>query len=141
MEQDNSTRPPDSSLQILVVEDSVPYAKLIIASLKHSLADAHEVQHADCCRSAVEALGTHRFDLIILDMYLPDSEGIDTFDAINHAAPNPPVIILSSDDSRQLAVEAVQRGALDYPIKGEETSEKLIASVRTAVSRKRSAPA
>ena len=132
-----STQPSQIPLSILLVEDSIPYAKLVMAKLKHGLTMRHEIQHVDCAHKGVEAIGRNRFDLIILDMHLPDTSGIETFQTIHPAASNTPIVILSSDDDEQLAIDAVMQGAQDYLIKGEDDDHTLMRSIRFAIERKK----
>lgn len=129
--------PVEPPLNILVVEDSIPYAKLVISRLKRGLMMPHEIRHVDLTCDGVNLLLETEFDLIVLDMHLPDTDGIQTFEAIYNAAPEAPIVILSSDESEDLALEAVKRGAQDYLIKGAEDGHKLTWSVRFAIERKK----
>lgn len=124
-------------LKILVVEDSIAYATLVIAQMKRGLDVPQEVKHVIRVDEGVAALRSGSFDLIILDMHLPDASGLDTFTAINGAGPDVPIVILSSDDTEELAMEAVRRGAQDYLIKGADDINKLMWSIKFAIERKK----
>lgn len=127
----------NQTLKVLVVEDSIAFATLVIAQLNRGLEVAHEVEHVVRVDEGVSALRRDSFDLIILDMHLPDASGLDTFAAIHGAGPNVPIVILSSDDTEELAMEAVRLGAQDYLIKGADDSNKLMWSIKFAIERKK----
>ncbi|MDA9858483.1 SpoIIE family protein phosphatase [Rubripirellula sp.] len=127
----------ECQLQVLVVEDSLPFAKWIIARLKTGLTMPHQVHHADTVQSGVELLRRKAIDLVILDMHLPDGSGLDVFQAIQRAAPEVPIVILSGDDTEAIAMEAVRCGAQDYIIKGSDNSHQLMWSIRFAIERKK----
>ena len=76
-------------------------------------------------------------DAILLDLGLPDSQGIDTFEKTYAVAPNVPILILTSNDDDSLALEAVRRGAQDYLIKGKTDSTLLHRAINYAVERKK----
>ena len=88
--------PAEPPLNILVVEDSIPFAKLIISRLERGLDMPHKIQHVDRTDNGVQALRETEFDLIILDMHLPDTSGLATFKAIYRVASEVPIVILSS---------------------------------------------
>ena len=69
------------------------------------------------------------FDVILLDLCLPDSNGIDTFSVMKYNAPNIPIIVLTGLKDDIFAVSAVGRGAQDYLVKGEVTNKQLIRSI------------
>jgi sigma-B regulation protein RsbU (phosphoserine phosphatase) len=127
----------DVPLQVLLVEDSLPYAHLVTAQLKRSMDRAHVLTHVDRVAPAVNRLGQAEFDLVILDMHLPDSAGLETFQSVYAAAREVPIAILSSDDSVELAINCVKAGAQDYLIKGDDDAYKLIRSLRFAIERRR----
>ncbi|MDG2223043.1 MAG: SpoIIE family protein phosphatase [Rubripirellula sp.] len=124
-------------LQVLVVEDSLPFAKWIMTQLNSGLTMPHEVHHVDTVQGGVELLRRNAIDLVILDMHLPDGGGMDVFQAIHRSAPEAPIVILSSDDTEALAMEAVRCGAQDYIIKGSDNSQQLMWSIRFAIERKK----
>jgi DNA-binding response OmpR family regulator len=76
---------------------------------------------------------TNNFDVILLDLCLPDSEGIDTFNIMNYNAPNIPIIVLTGLEDEILALSAVGRGAKDYLIKGEVDCKSLLKSIRNSI--------
>lgn len=76
---------------------------------------------------------TNNFDVILLDLCLPDSEGIDTFNIMNYNAPNIPIIVLTGLEDEIFALSAVGRGAKDYLIKGEVDCKSLLKSIRNSI--------
>ncbi|MEE2938099.1 MAG: response regulator [Planctomycetota bacterium] len=97
-------------LQVLVVEDSLPFATWIIAQLNTGFTMPHQVHYAGTLPSGVELLRRKAIDLVILDMHLPDGSGLDVFQAIHKAAPEAPIVILSGDDTEAIVTEAVRCG-------------------------------
>jgi DNA-binding response OmpR family regulator len=77
------------------------------------------------------------FDIILLDLSLPDSDGLETFQKVEKLSQDIPIIILSGTDNETLATEAVQGGAQDYLVKGQIESNMLARSIRYAIERKR----
>lgn len=84
---------------------------------------------------AVDALKKGGFDLVISDLTVPDSRGLQTFHALREASPRTPIILLTGMDDETMAVQAMQEGAQDYLIKGEITSNLLQRAARYAIER------
>jgi PAS domain S-box-containing protein len=82
-------------------------------------------------------LGNGEVDIILLDLRLPDSQGIETFDKVYGRAQNVPIIVLTATDNDELALETVQKGAQDYLIKDQLDSKTLVHAIRYAIERKR----
>jgi len=91
------------------------------------------------CRTskALTRLGRKDIDLVLLDLGLPDSHGLTTFHKLRQAAPDVPVIVLTSTDDEELAVTAVRDGAQDYLIKGQISGRPLVRAVRYALERQK----
>lgn len=128
--------PDDAPLRILLVEDSEDQVQL----LKQLFAKSPELftlQTAGSLADALTRLGMQETDLVLLDLTLPDSEGLRTFTRVMEAAPDLPVVVMSGIQDVNLAVETVQRGAQDYLVKGQVDSHLLPRSIQYAVERKR----
>ncbi len=123
-------------LRILLVEDSSSFAELVKAQLRITIDFPHEIFQAGRLQAAIELLRESQIDLVILDMHLPDSRGLDTYLAVQIHSFDIPVVILSSDDSVQLAIECLKAGAQDYLIKGDNDSFQLTRAMRFAIERK-----
>lgn len=79
---------------------------------------------------------TNNFDVILLDLCLPDSEGIDTFNIMNYNAPDIPIIVLTGLEDEIFALSAVGKGAKEYLIKGEVDCKSLLKSIRRSINQK-----
>jgi len=124
-------------LRILLVEDNPGDARFIRKMLSESDAATEEIIHVERLDAALEALSSARFDLILADLGLPDSFGLDTVDALIAAAPEAPVVVLTGSSKLAGAVDAVQHGAQDYLIKGKFDPDLLGRAIRYAIERKR----
>src|SRR5688572_16160478 len=89
----------------------------------------------DRLAAAVRRLGTQAFDVVLLDLNLPDSHGIETFTRLHASVPRIPVVILSGLDDRSLASKAVRQGAQDYLVKSEVSPSLLLRAIRYAIAR------
>ena len=106
-------------LRVLLIEDNPGDAELV----KEALADANDTAFQVYCAEALlpglDRLARGDIDLVLLDLSLPDSHGLDGLNAIRTHAPNLPVVLLTGLDSESLALRAVQSGAQDYLVKAE----------------------
>ncbi|TNE48416.1 MAG: hybrid sensor histidine kinase/response regulator [Deltaproteobacteria bacterium] len=84
----------------------------------------------------LEALQQQHFDVVLLDLSLPDSIGLDTFLRVQEQAPSLPVVVLSGLDDDDVAIHAVEEGAQDYLIKGKVNRELLVRSLHYGIKRK-----
>ena len=129
MSGSNGTKPP----RILIVEDNPDDLELIGATLRRA---SFSVDVATNLADACSMLRSGSYDVMLSDLGLPDSSGLDTYVRLSRTDPSVPVVILSGDDDLDLAVEAVQRGAQDYLTKTiENYREVLIRVIRFAVER------
>jgi signal transduction histidine kinase len=123
-------------IRILLIEDDHSDAELIRETL--SGADVPvEVAHSDRISSALQSLEQEQFDVILADLGLPDSQGIDTFSRVCDHAGNTPVIVLTGLVDEELAVTAVQKGAQDYLVKGRVDAMLLSKAIRYAIHRQK----
>ncbi len=125
-------------IKILLVEDN-PGDVLL---LQETLADLSFVElewvHVERLKTAIERLGSAEFDVILLDLVLPDSQGLDTLIQIQAQAPLTPIVVLTGMTDETLALQAMQAGAQDYLVKGQASgSDLLLRSIRYAIERKR----
>jgi PAS domain S-box-containing protein len=129
---------PFERVRILVVEDDRADARLIGELLKEARGMTFEVEQVETLAAAVARMAASRFDVVLLDLGLPDSVGLETLRRLYARASNlPVVIVLSIMADEDLAVEAVQLGAQDYLIKGVVDSGGLVRAVRYARERRR----
>ncbi|HEV2296414.1 MAG TPA: SpoIIE family protein phosphatase [Tepidisphaeraceae bacterium] len=123
-------------IKVLLVEDNPGDALL----LRETLADTNaaiEWSHDQKLSSALNRLEKERFDVVLLDLSLPDSHGIETFHKVRKRAPEAPVVMLTGLDDETTAVEAMSQGAQDYLVKGGTDGHALLRSMRYAIERTR----
>jgi PAS domain S-box-containing protein len=132
---------PSSSSQpaitVLLIEDNPADALLIQAMLAEPSSARFEVGHAPTLAKGLECLAKFNHDVVLLDLSLPDSFGLETFDVVRGQAPAMPILVMSGLDDENAAVSAVHAGAQDYLVKGSVDSHLLARSVRYAIERKR----
>ena len=128
---------PDA-VRLLLVEDSVTQARFIMQSLRNASSfQPFEVVWVETLADTLTHLEMTPPDLVLLDLVLPDSDGISTFDAVRRARPEVPVIVLSGAGDETTALRAVTEGAQDYLAKSTMSPELLTRSIRYALERDR----
>jgi len=127
---------PTKPIKILLVEDNPGDARLIKETLSEAAAGQFEFACTERLDLALEHVAQHEFDVVLLDLTLPDSSGLQTFERMHAQAPTIPTIVLTGLDVETLGIEAVQKGAQDYLIKGQVDTPLLARSVRYAIERK-----
>ena len=116
-------------------------ARLIRAMLSNSRGRAFELVPAGRLSEGLEQLAHSDVGVVLLDLSLPDSNGLETFQKVHSAAPKVPIIVMSALDDETVAETAVHEGAQDYLVKGEVTGHVLVRAIRYAIERKRTAQA
>jgi len=127
------------SLKILLVEDSLAEARLLQEILKGATSYKFEFAHNTRLGQAIAALEQEEFDLILLDLTLPDSAGLASLQPLLKQAPQLPIVVLTHHQDEQLALEAVRQGAQDYLVKRDITLEILLRAINYAIERKQAA--
>lgn len=123
-------------VHVLLLEDHEGEARLNQRLLERSYTTEFHFESFRTLQEALSVLGSGNYDVALLDLNLPDSKGIDTFLALQTAAPGLPVVIVSAVADDRLAQDAIRHGAQDYLIKGNITSETLTRCVGYAIARK-----
>ena len=126
----------DKHIRILMVEDEPDYHAIIRMVLTKEVGDLFDLERADTLKTALESLVSREFDVVLLDLSLPDSRGLDTFIDIHAQSPDIPIVVLSNLDDEKLATEAVHTGAQDYLVKDRINGNHLVRSLRYAIERK-----
>jgi len=121
---------------ILLIEDNPGDARLIQEMFKEQGSPSIEFRHVECMKDAERFLGTRSADIILLDLGLPDAQGLDAVRRAHAAAPDVPLVVLSGLDDESMAIQALQEGAQDYLIKGQIEPRELVRALRYAVERK-----
>ncbi|MBM3862132.1 MAG: PAS domain S-box protein [Verrucomicrobia bacterium] len=130
-------RPGATKINVLLVEDNAVEAELTKVLLAGNSLCQFTARVAPTLAAALEAVRTGPVDVVVLDLGLPDSFGLATFDQLQAAAPELPVIIYTGLGDAEVAVEAVQRGAQDCLTKGQADGDLLARAIRHAVERQR----
>ena len=125
-----------SRKRILLIEDNPGDARLLREMLKEEGAKGIELTQVSAMKDAEEKLATLAFDVILLDLGLPDADGLGAVRRAHAAAPHVPVVVLTGLDDEALALRTLQEGAEDYLIKGQIESRGLVRALRYAVERK-----
>jgi DNA-binding response OmpR family regulator len=123
-------------IKILLIEDNREDAVIIREMLKETLNISFELKHVDRLKTGFESLFNDLFDVLLLDLNLPDSWGFDTFIRTYDQVPELPIVIMSGFDDEDIAVKAVREGAQDYLIKGQIDGRLLARSIFYAIERK-----
>jgi PAS domain S-box-containing protein len=124
-------------IKVLLVEDSPSDALIVEDVLTHTDGAQFCVVRFAQLNAALERLRAQHFDVVLLDLNLPDSDGFDTFLRLHGEASEVPIVVLSGRDDEALALKAVQAGAQDYLVKGRMGEEVLQRSIRYAIERQR----
>jgi two-component system cell cycle response regulator len=121
-----------SAKRVLVVEDDDGDAVLVERALARS---EFEPCRAPNRQTALELLATDSCAAVLLDLSLPDSFGLEGVDAVRARFPDLPIVVVTGTADEQLALEALDRGAQDYLVKGAWSPELLVRSLRYAIHR------
>jgi len=131
----------ETTIRVLLIEDNLGDARLIRKALADAIQADPDIPNFDIVRAAKLSTGLKRLakgdvDVVLLDLSLPDSQGLETFTTAHASAPEIPIIVLSELEDKSLAVEAVRGGAQDYLVKGEADGSLLARAMRHAVEYK-----
>ena len=121
---------------ILLVEDNPLHIRLVNSMLDEVWPGYDNMAQARRLDSALEYLDQRSPDCVLLDLVLPDADGIEAVKAVLAAAPGVPVVVLSSHDDDVFAVEALREGAQDYLVKGTIGPAELVRAIRFAMVRR-----
>jgi signal transduction histidine kinase len=127
----------EDTIKILLVEDNPGDARLIQEMLTEIQDPPFVLETVDHLARANRRLAEDDIDVILLDLLLPDSHGLETFTKIHNKVPNIPTIVLTSFDDEDLAVKAVREGAQDYIVKGQIDTHSLVRAIRYALERQK----
>jgi signal transduction histidine kinase len=124
-------------VKVLLIEDNPGDTRLIREMLAEARGAAFDVECADRLSTGLDRLAAGDIAVVLLDLSLPDSLGLDTFTKAHAQEPHVAIIVLTSLDDEALAVEAVRGGAQDYLVKGQVDGDLLARAMRYAMERKR----
>jgi len=123
------------SIKILLIEDNPEDAFLLRRFLSKAKELSATVEHVEELSQGLTCLQQQSYDIVLLDLFLPKSQGIDTFLNVSISYPHVPIIILSALTDQDIALAAVQAGAQDYLVKGQFDSHLLSRSIRYGIER------
>jgi two-component system, cell cycle sensor histidine kinase and response regulator CckA len=127
----------EQRVNVLLVEDEPVYAELLQAVLRELSSSQCELAIAQRLDEALECLKSRHFDVLLLDLSLPDRQGLETYRAVKMQAGALPVIVLTGSDDERLALQAMREGAQDYLVKGQVDGRMVLRVMRYAIERKR----
>jgi PAS domain S-box-containing protein len=131
----------DKACKALLIEDNPGDARMIEVLLSQAQGEPFKLRSADRLSAGLEQLSAGDVNIILLDLSLPDSEGLATLEQVHAKAPDVPIVVITGHDDEELAIHSVQRGAEDYLVKGRFDGDVLVRTMRYAIERKQSAEA
>lgn len=123
--------------RILLVEDNPRDRRLVQIALAEALDFEHSIEDAGTFQDGLDHLDAHGADVVLLDLNLPDAQGLASLDRLRDTHPEVPVIVLTGLEDRELGDEAIRAGAQDFLVKGQMFGELLWRSIRYARERHR----
>ena len=127
----------EMTTRVLLIEDSPDDAMLIQEDLAEVRGVPFNLESVDTLSEGLEHLDQGGIDVVLLDLSLPDSQGLDSLARILDQRPDVPVVVLTGLEDEALALEAVRRGSQDYLVKGQVGGPLLERSIRYAIERRR----
>ena len=129
----------DSPTRLLLVQDNVADAGLLRAALSEASSNkfGFRLVHVAKVAEALTLLKEGSFDIVLLDLFLPDAHGMDAIMRIKDAAPSLPIVVVMGLDDENVAMEAMRTGAQDYWVKGQIDGRVLVRSIRYAIERRK----
>ena len=124
-------------IKILLIEDDTGDADYFREIIKESKLVRFEVETTDKLLSGIELLGRKKFDIVLVDLNLPDSHGISTFSELHEHTLETPLVVLTGLDDEQMALQAVRKGAQDFIVKGQMDGRMLARVLSYAIERHR----
>ncbi|MBH8551883.1 hybrid sensor histidine kinase/response regulator [Nostocaceae cyanobacterium CENA357] len=123
-------------VKILLIEDNLAEARLLQEFLKQAQSKEFTLVHVKRLQEALQELRQDTYDVILLDLTLPDSQGLSSLPPLIINAPSVPIVVLTNTNDEELAIEAVRQGAQDYLVKRQVNTDVLVRSVHYAIERK-----
>ena len=127
---------PDSTIKVLLVEDNPADVLMLRTALAADHLNTFALTCVERIKDGLARLGQERFDIALLDLGLPDSQGLSTFTTFQRAARDLPVIVFSGNTDEAQAIQAVRTGAQDYLVKSQPAFDAVPRAIRYAIERK-----
>ena len=125
------------TINIILIEDNPGDSRLIVEYLKDCKNSEYEIIDFISLNSFFAKADGLSMDVILLDLSLPDSKGLDTLDKVINRFPQIPIVILTGLDDEEIAIKAMRQGAQDYLVKNEINTILLNRIIRYAIERKK----
>jgi PAS domain S-box-containing protein len=130
----------NSEIRVLQVDDDEIDVRLVKRALTKSTKPAKfTVESVSCLSEAINLFKTKQFDVVLLDLGLPDSNGIETVHSVCKVIPNTPIVVLTGLENEETGLEAIKSGASDYLVKGPAMENSLVRTALYAIERKKAA--
>jgi signal transduction histidine kinase len=123
-------------IELLLIEDNIHDARIFEEHLNTGSGE-FEITHVSDIKSSLENIAENSFDIIVADLNLPDSKGLETFKEIKKIAGNTPIVILSGVSDSSLTIESIKIGAQDYIYKGNYEGDFIYRVIHYAIERKK----
>ncbi len=123
--------------RVLLVEDDPGDAELVQISLRRAHETRYDVWHVETLGDAQACLGRDDFDLVLLDLSLPDASGPWPFHALHEAHPDLPIVVFTRFDEVEVGARLLHEGAQDHLVKGQMSGDVLLACLRHGIERGR----
>ncbi len=124
-------------ISVLLIEDNPTDSRFMQEIFQETSFSSFLLTCADRLQAGIEKVHRGGIDVVLLDLTLPDSQGLETFTALHNQIPDLPVIVLTGHDDRDLSVQAVAAGAQDYLVKGTVDADSLMRVIRYSIERAR----
>ena len=128
---------PEEPIKVLLVEDSPTYALLVRSMLAADSSGSFCVTTTDRLDAAIARAHAEPFDVMLLDLVLPDAQGLETFQRAHAALPSIPIVVMTGLGDDALAMDMIQRGAQDYLPKARVMDGIVPRAIRYAIERNR----
>ena len=127
----------DKQIKVLLIEDNPTDARLIQKMVEEKSRASFDLTCVDKLQAGLKHLSNGGADIVLLDLDLPDSKGLGTFIKVHTQEAAIPIVVLTGLDDEKIGLEAVQKGAQDYLVKGHVNGDLLIRAMRYAIERQR----
>ena len=124
-------------IKVLLIEDNIGDYQLILRMLDKSENTEFELTHVPILSAGLKLLQNDIFDIILLDLGLPDCQGLESFQVTLKKHPSIPIIILTGLANEETGINAIKYGAQDYLVKGEFNGKLLVRAIQYAIERKK----
>jgi signal transduction histidine kinase len=123
--------------RVLLIEDNPADARLAREILAEAARYTFDIAEAASLEAAITLVAEREFDVVLMDLSLPDSQGLDGVAQLRAKNVSLPIVVLTGLNDEETAIEALQRGVQDYMVKGIEAASYMVRAIRYAIERKR----